>query len=267
MAAFFTVLRIEIWKAFRSRVPWITAAAFSLFPVVGGVFMVIMKDPEKAQAMGLIGEKARLLSGGTADWGTYFDFLGVGSAAAGAILFAFVTAWIFGREFSDRTAKELLALPTRREVIVAAKFVLAGLWIQALAVLIFLVALTFGAAIALPGWSIGLAVSSFGSLMFCTFLNVLLMPCVAWCASAGRGYLAPLGWAFGTLGAAQVAGLMGWGDRFPWAVPGMISMAFSVMYGKDSGPVGTIGYLLIGLTCLVGSAATFYWWRDADQAK
>jgi ABC-2 type transport system permease protein len=267
MTAFLTAFWAESLKAFRSRVPWVTAAAFSIFPFVGGLFMVIMKDPEKAQAMGLIGAKARLLSGGAADWQSYFDFLGVGTAAAGAILFAFIVAWIFGREFSDHTAKELLALPTRRETIVAAKFALAALWIQALAVFLFLIGLVVGAAISLPGWSAGLAWTSFKVLMFTTVLNTLLIPFVAWFASAGRGYMPPLGWAFATLGGAQVAGLMGWGDRFPWAVPGMVSMMFSMMYGKDAAPLGFHSYLLVFLVCLIGLAGTFLWWRSADQAR
>jgi ABC-2 type transport system permease protein len=103
--------------------------------------------------------------------------------------------------------------------------------------------------------------------MLSTFLTSLLMPFVALFASVGRGYLPPLGWAFGMLGMAQVAGLMGWGDRFPWAVPAMVSMMFSVVYGKDAQPVGTLSYLLVALTFLVGTAATFAWWRSADQSR
>jgi ABC-2 type transport system permease protein len=267
MTTFLTAFWAESLKAFRSRVLWVTFAAFSIFPVIGGVFMLIMQDPGKAQAMGLIGAKAQLLSGGTVDWQSFFDFLSVGSAGAGAILFAFILAWIFGREFSDHTVKELLALPTRRETIVAAKFVLAALWIQALALWIFLLGLAVGAAISLPGWSLGVAGTAFGSLMLATFLTALLMPLVALLASAGRGYLPPLAWAFGTLGAAQVAGLMGWGDRFPWAVPGMISMMFSVVYGQRAEGVGIHSYVLVALTCLIGLAWTFHWWRTADQAK
>jgi ABC-2 type transport system permease protein len=267
MKTFLSVLWIEFLKAYRSRVPLVTAAGFSLFPVIGGLFMYIMKDPERARAMGLIGAKAQLLSGGAADWQSYFDFLSVGTAGAGAILFAFIVAWIFGREFSDHTAKELLALPTRREVIVAAKFVLAALWIQGLTALIFLIGLGVGAAVSLPGWSLGLVWPSFWYLMGGTFLTLLLMPLVAWFASVGRGYLPPLGWAFGTLGMSQVAGLMGWGDRFPWAVPGVFSMMFSMMYGKDAQGLGLHSYLLVGLTCLAGVAATIIWWRSADQSR
>jgi hypothetical protein len=53
----------------------------------------------------------------------------------------------------------------------------------------------------------------------------------------------------------------------PWAVPGMVSMMFSMMYGKDTAPLGFHSYLIVFLTCLIGLAATFAWWRSADQSK
>jgi ABC-type transport system involved in multi-copper enzyme maturation permease subunit len=37
--------------------------------------------------------------------------------------FAFVTSWVFGREYSDRTVKDLLALPAPRSSIVLSKFI------------------------------------------------------------------------------------------------------------------------------------------------
>jgi ABC-2 type transport system permease protein len=267
MNAFLSALWAETLKARRSRVSWVTAAAISIFPIVGGLFVLIMKDPAQARAMGLIGAKAQLLSGGTADWQSYMDFLSVGTAGAGAILFAFITAWVFGREFSDHTVKELLALPTRREIIVSAKFVLTDLWIMGLALWIYLLGVGIGAAVGLPGWSSRLAWTSFGSLMITVLLTVMLMPCVAWFASAGRGYMPPLGWAFGTLGLAQVAGLLGWGAWVPWAVPGMFCLMFSVVYGQRAEPVGIHSYLLVLLTFIVGIAATFSWWRGADQSR
>lgn len=267
MNAFLAAFWAEALKARRSKVSWVTAAAFSIFPIVGGVFMIIMKDPEQARAMGLIGAKAQLLSGGKADWQTFMDFLLVGTAGAGAILFAFITAWVFGREFSDHTAKELLALPTRREIIVTAKFALTALWIVGLTLWIYILGLGIGAAVGLPGWSFGLAWTSFWSLMITVLLTVLLMPCVAWFASAGRGYLPPLGWAFGTLGMAQIAGLMGWGDWFPWSVPGLFGLMFSVVYGQRAQPVGIHSYFVVLLVFIAGVAATFAWWRSADQTR
>jgi ABC-2 type transport system permease protein len=267
MNALLSAFWAETLKARRSRVSLVTAAGFAIFPIIGGLFMLIMKDPEGARAMGLIGAKAQLLSGGVADWSTYFDFLSVGTAGGGAILFAFITAWVFGREFSDHTAKELLALPTPREVIVGAKFVLIALWILGLTLFIYMIGLGIGAAVGMPGWSLELAWTSFWSLIATAILTSMLMPFVALFASAGRGYLPPLGWAFGTLGLAQVAGMMGWGDWFPWSVPGLFSLMFSVVYGQRAEQIGLHSYVLVLLTFIAGIAATFAWWRSADQSR
>jgi len=266
MNLFFSALWAEALKARRSKVSLLTAAGFLILPVVGGLFMVIMKDPEQARTMGLIGAKAQLLEG-VADWPTYFQFLSLGTAGAGAILFAFIMAWIFGREFSDRTAKELLALPTRRETIVSAKFVLAAIWMLGLAFFIFMIALGIGAIVNIPGWSLELAWTSFWSLMITVLLTFMLTPFVALLASAGRGYMLPLGWAFFTLAISQIAGMMGWGDWFPWSVPGLLSLMFSVVYGQRVLPIGIHSYILVLLTFIAGIAATFAWWRSADQTR
>ena len=183
--------------------------------------MVILKDPEQARAMGLISTKARLMVG-VADWPAYFGILLQGMAVAGAIIFALITAWVFGSEFSNRTAKELLALPTPRSSIVAAKFALIALWVAALAVLVFVLGLGIGALVDIPGWSMQLQWASLGSLMLITVLNFMLMPFVALLASAGRGYMPPMGWALLTLALAQISAVLGWGDWFPWAVPALL---------------------------------------------
>ena len=78
------------------------AAGFSLFPLVGGLFMLILKDPERARQLGLLGAKAQLAAG-TADWPTFVGLISQAVAIGGAILFAFLFAWLFGREFADRT--------------------------------------------------------------------------------------------------------------------------------------------------------------------
>src|SRR5574341_1645529 len=195
MNGFLAALWAESLKARRSKVSLLTAAGFSILPVVDGLFMFILKDPERARSMGLIGVKAQITAG-VADWPTFFQVLLLGSAMAGSVLFAFITAWVFGREFSDHTAKELLALPTPREIIVGAKFVLAALWILGLTLLIFVIGLGIGAAVGIPGWSLELAWTSFWSLMATALLTTMLMPIVALFASAGRGYLPPLGWTF-----------------------------------------------------------------------
>ena len=262
MNAFLAALWAETLKARRSRVTWGTTAGFLILPLIGGLFMIILKNPEQARALGLISVKAQLV-GGTADWPAFWSLLTQGAAVGGGMIFAFITAWVFGREFSDHTVKELLALPTRRETIVGAKFVLLALWFLGLTLLVFVVALGVGAAVGMPGWSLGLAWASGGTLLLIAWLLMQLMPLVALAASAGRGYLPPLGWALSTLVFAQIAVVLGWGDWFPWAVPALASG----MAGLGAERIALHSYLVVFLVFVVGMAATFAWWQRADQAR
>jgi ABC-2 type transport system permease protein len=262
MNAFTSAFWAEALKARRSKVFWLIAAGISILPLVDGFFMVILKDPEQARQMGLIGAKAQLTAG-TADWSTFFYVLLIGTAVGGSILFAFLTAWVFGREFSDHTVKEWIALPTSRLTIIAAKFLLIAIWIFLIAVWIFLLGLLVGSAVDIPGGFPGLASTSFRLLLLICLLDMMLLPLVALFASAGRGYLPPLGWAFLTLAAAQIISVLGWGEWFPWAVPGLVGE----LAGPRGSPVGMHSYLLVLLAFIAGAAATFAWWLKADQTR
>ncbi len=262
MNAFGAAFWAEALKARRSKISLGISLGFMILPLFGGLFMIILKDPERARAMGIIGVKAQIV-GGVADWPSFFDMLLQGGAIGGAILFAFITSWVFGREFSDHTVKELLALPTSRQTIVGAKFLLIFLWILGLSLMIFLVGLMIGTAVDIPGWSSGLMKASFWSLLLTSLINLMLMPLVAFIASAGRGYLPPLAWAILTMALAMIAGVLGWGDRFPWAVP----MLVSGMSGPRSEQVSVISYGMVSFAFLVGITATFGWWLKADQAR
>jgi ABC-2 type transport system permease protein len=262
MNAFLSALWAEALKARRSKVSLLTAAGFAALPVIDGLFMFILKDPERARAMGLISAKAQITAG-VADWPTYFQVLLMGAAIGGAILFAFITAWVFGREYSDHTAKELLALPTPRGVIVGAKFAWVALWILGLTLMVFVIGLGIGAAVGIPGWSPELAWASFWSLMLVALLTFMLMPFVAFFASMGRGYLPPLGWAFLTMASAQIADVLGWGDWFPWSVPGLPGS----LSGPRTEPIAAHSYIMVLLAFIAGAVATFAWWWNADQAR
>ena len=69
-----SALWAETLKLRRSKVPLFTAAGFSIAPLVGGLFMIILKDPAAARSMGLISTKAQLV-GGVADWTMFFSIL------------------------------------------------------------------------------------------------------------------------------------------------------------------------------------------------
>jgi ABC-2 type transport system permease protein len=261
MNAFWAALWAEALKAYRAKVIWLSVVVTAILPLVDGLFMLILKDPERAKAMGLISIKAQIVAG-AADWPNFFYVLAM-IGMAGGILFGFLVVWVFGREFSDRTAKELLALPTSRGTIVAAKFVLLAVWTQALALWIFGLGLVIGHAVNIPGGSANLTAVSFRIFMSITFMDFLLMPCVAYVSSLGRGFLPPMAWIFFTLASAQLLSVMGWGDWYPWAVPALTAE----MAGPKGGSFGAHSLLMVLATFAAGLVATFAWWRCADQTR
>jgi ABC-2 type transport system permease protein len=261
-----SVLGAALWaealKARRSRVPWLTAAAFLLAPLMGGLFMLILKDPARARAWGLLGAKAQITAG-VADWPTYWGLLAQATAVGGALLFSFVAAWVFGREFAEGTVKELLALPTPRGAIVVAKLAVVAAWVAALTALVCLGGLATGAAVGLPGWSVALLGRAVVDVMATAGLTLALTTPIALLASAGRGYLAPLGWAILMLFLAQILAATGWGAWFPWSVPAL----FSGLAGPRSGQLGAHSYVVVVVTSVAGLAGTLTWWRRADHAR
>lgn len=262
MISFLSALWAETLKARRSKVPLFTAIGFSIAPMVGGLFMIILKDPVAARSMGLISTKAQLTAG-TAEWSTLFNMLAQATAIGGGIVFAIFTVWIFGREFSDHTAKELLALPTTREAIVGAKFIVIVFWTLFLTLLGYVLGLIIGKLVVIPGWSDELFRSSTVDILGSGLLSILLLPFVAFFASAGKGYLPSFGWIVLSVVMAQIAAITGWGDWFPWSIPAL----FSGAVGPRAEFLGLHSYVIIVITSLTGLAITFYWWRSADHTR
>lgn len=262
MKNFTSALWAETLKMRRSRVPFFIALGFSIAPLVGGLFMIILKDPQAAKDMGLISAKAQLMAG-TADWTTFFSILSQAVAIGGAILFAILTGWVFGREFSDRTAKELLALPVSRMAIIAAKFVVTAVWTFAMSLWVFALGLLVGYLVNIPGFSVELLRSAFIDVLGSALLTIALLPFVAFVASFGRGYMAAFGWAVFTVVIAQIAAITGWGDWLPWSVPAL----FSGAAGPRSEMLGMHSYVVVAIASLIGLFITFHWWLFADQAK
>jgi ABC-2 type transport system permease protein len=262
MTGFTSALWAETLKMRRSKVPLFTALGFSMAPLAGGLFMIILKDPEAARSMGLISTKAQIAVG-TADWPAFFGLLTQAVAAGGIVLFSIITIWVFGREFSDHTVKELLALPTSRETVVTAKFVVIAVWSLAITLLIFGIGLVVGTLVLIPGWSTELLLTSFTNVLGAAALTIPLISFVALLASVGRGYLPPFGWTIFTLVLANIAAIMGWGDWFPWAIPAL----FSGAAGPRAEQLGMHSYMIVIVTSLIGLAATFWWWRNADQTR
>ena len=253
---------VELLKARRSKMPLLTLLGFSLAPLAGGFFMIVMKDPDLARRMGMISAKAQIAVG-AADWSTYLGLLAQATAIGGIILFSLIASWVFGREYADHTIKDLLALPTPRFAIMLAKFILVVGWSIALTAAIYLIGLGVGAAVGLPPAPAGLFQQGTLTLAATAGLTIALVTPIAFCASAGRGYLPAMGAAILAIILAQVVAAAGWGEYFPWSVPALRAG----MAGPTYGPIGAASYAIVLFASLAGIAATFAWWERADQTR
>jgi ABC-2 type transport system permease protein len=248
---------IELRKVFRSRVPLFTFLGFLMMPLIGALLIFIYKDPQLARQLGLMGTKANLVVG-SADWAGYLNLMIEFTALGGFFFFCLAVSWTFGREFSDATVKDLLAVPVPRFHIILAKFIVAALWCAGLIVETTFVGLVLGAFIQLPGGSPAVILHGAGLLAITSIMSIILVLPFGFFASLGRGYLLPIGIAILTVILGNLSITLGWGEYFPWAVPAML---------LQETHLGIFSYGLVILTGLLGVAGTYLWWKYADQNR
>jgi ABC-2 type transport system permease protein len=251
----------EALKVRRSKMFLITVIFFAFIACMMGLMMVLVHHPELAGRSAAMSAKAPILGNG--DWPSYLPLLVQVILSLGPIGFGMVTSWVFGREYADRTAKDLLALPVRRVTIVTAKFAVVMAWCLVLTLAFSLTALLVALGLGLPGWSAAMVRHTGAVLLGSSLLTMLLCTPVAFLACLSRGYLLPVGFAIFTLILANFVaiGLPGMLPWFPWAVPAL----YTGMAGADLPPAGASSYFILALTFISGFIATAAWWHRADQ--
>ena len=259
---FAQVLATEFVKLRRSKVTWGTFAGLSMGPLGLALFMWIIREPGRAASLGLLGTKANL-SGLEATWPAYASALTLVVGVGGMLLLSFIVAYIFGREYTEGTAKNLLALPVGREWFVLAKLVVAAVWWLALAAAVIAESLVVGLALGLPGFSARVATGLIGNALLAAAISYLLVPVIAWITTVGRGYMPPLAFAIAMMALGNIFGKTGWAEWFPWSIiPSLIGM---VGQPAQALPLGS--YVVLALTFVVGVAATIAQLRYADNAQ
>jgi ABC-2 type transport system permease protein len=249
----------EYMKIRRSKILWITILLFAFIPSMMGFMIYIVRHPEISAKLGLMAAKASLLS--VSDWPAFMGILSQFAAAIGLIGFGFVTAWVFGREYTERTIKDILSLPVSRSYIVHAKFIIVFAWSVILIIVLFISGMIVGKVAGLTAWSGQVFNEGMQTFLITSFLTLLLCPPVAFVAGYSRGIIAPIGFIILTLIMAQFAALAGLGAIFPWSIPGL----FTAPAGTGGMELFISSYLILIITSLLGYVATLLWWRYADQ--
>jgi ABC-type transport system involved in multi-copper enzyme maturation permease subunit len=259
---FARVFATELIKLRRSPITWLSWLAFSMLPVVAGLFAWIVKEPGRATELGLLGKKAQF-AGLTADFASYFALLLQATGLAGMILVSVLAAYVFGREYADGTAKNQLTLPVGRHWFVISKFALVLLWFAVLTVSLIAEGFVVCRLLELPGFSPELALAGSRDILLAALVAWLLVPVVAWIATLGRGYLAPLGFTIFMLVLGNVIGATGWGKWFPWSIVPL----FAGAGGPRVETLAPESLLIVVLTSACGIAATLRQVRLADNTQ
>ncbi len=261
MNSFSQVLWMELLKVRRTKILPVSMAFFAFIGIMMGMMMFLALNPGLAERSAIASTKMAFVE--SADWKAFFDLLMQINLVLGVIGSGIITAWCFGREFADRVAKDLLALPVSRSSIILSKLLILFIWSLILMIIALLSAIITGLIIHLPG----LQELQLGSIILkylvCAVLNTLLITPIAFIASVGRGYILPIGVVIFILILTQLVflGIPAFSPWFPWALPAL----YSGVAGELSPAPGLVSYIIYLATVLGGVLATIYWWKNADQ--
>ena len=253
------MLWIETRKALRSKMPLYTAVGSLLLPLAMAFMLYVSRNPEISRKLGLISAKATIMSDLAATWPAYLALFAQILAIGGMVLCVLAISWVFGREFTDGTLKDLLAVPVPRLSILLAKFIVVALWSAALAVLLFGLGLGLGALFHLPGGSSSIILQGCARAAITAGLVIAAMLPFAFFASLGRGYLLPIGICFIVLILANVVMAAGWGEYFPCAI--------LAIYAEGKEVLPPASFVIVLLTGVSGLIGTYFWWKYADQNR
>lgn len=251
-------LAVEGLKLKRATAPRVAAlAVIVMVPGLSAAFLAAVR----ADVDGPLAAKIEPMvtdTGWSGLMGLVGEMLSIGMLLAAGV----VTAWCFGREFTDGTFGSLFALPTSRRDIAAAKALTLLHWGVDVALGTVAFALVLGAVTGL-GVPDAATWSAAGKALVVALLTVALATPLGFVASALRGYLPGIAALLGVVIVTQVITLTGVGAWFPYAAPGMWSGMGGAELAAGVLPVQLLLALPVGLA---GVLATLWWWDRAEVA-
>lgn len=251
-------IRVEWWKVRRSRVTLVATALMAvLLPAMGiGFYWVAVNGGN-----GAIAEKAEAFLIGQG-WEGYLSLVAQIAAVALLLGTGVVVAWVFGREYIDRTFPSLFARVVSLRTIAVAKYAVMTAWVATLALVVCLATLLLGVVGSVGPFEMGVLVAGAGRLFLVALAAGVLGLTLGLVASVGRGYLPTIGALIVIIAASQVAVLFGTGGWFPYAVPGLLAVA-----GAERVPELTpIQVSLVPAAALLAAWMTVWWWDNSEVA-
>lgn len=245
------------WLKFR-RATTVRAATVIIAILVpamsAGLLAVVRSDSGSALAI-----KAEALLPDTG-WAGITGFSAQIMSVGALLAVGVVVAWVFGREFTDKTFGALFATPTPRGAIAAAKMLILTLWGIALSGAAAALTLAAGAMIGLgapdsSAWAGAARIAVVG------VLTVLLTLPLALVASAARGYLPAISALLALVVVTQIVVALGAGSWFPYAAPGIWSGLGGPRLAETVVAAQLFLAVPVGITAAIGA---WWWWQKAE---
>lgn len=229
-----------------------------------GIIIFISMHPELFNNNSLLSTKATLFT--IHYWNDYLSLILQMTVFMGFIFYGFLMSWVFGREYSDRTLKDLLALPVSRSTIITSKFIVTSFWSFILSLILFTSSLIVGKLINLQNWSSQIMLQVLFYYILASILAIIITTPVALVASIGKGYLAPIAFMIAVAVLSQFinSGLPGLDPYVPWILPAIVSQ-IGIPASSSLPALNIISYILFFGTSLIGIFGTMYWWSNTDQ--
>lgn len=252
----------ELLKLKHLRIVWITFVAFAYGPIIGGLITFLIQNPELIPKSGILSTRISTLAS-SVNWGSYLSvYLSQVMAIGGIVVFGFVASYLFSREYSDHTYRDLLSLPFSRTKILNAKFLIYIIWCLGLAISNLIIGFIIGKILNLSGWEYGVIFENIKIYFITALLTMALGTWISFFALWGKGYLASLSFLILTLLLAEIIPFIGWGYYFPWAIPGMYCGAAGEEFKNL---LNEWSYLSLIFTSFIGYILSIAWWKYADQ--
>jgi ABC-type transport system involved in multi-copper enzyme maturation permease subunit len=257
------MIAAEFLKLRRSWMPLWSGLIVLVASGLGLAVLPILSDPktqtEIAKSGGVF---AQAVAAGAYEpsWANYLRIGVQGmSGSWGILTFGLVTAYLFGREFKEGAAKNMLTLPIRREYVVAAKLIVLAVWVFTLGLLSVLLTAGTTVILGVGGFTWNAILVSVGETLGAIAPLYLTLPLVAWFAVRGKGYLQPMLYSLGVMMVGNALVQTPVSQWFPWNMP--LHMVGASWYPIPPSPV-LVGSWAVAVGVFVASVAALMWQID-----
>jgi ABC-2 type transport system permease protein len=177
---------------------------------------------------------------------------------AGEIGFGFVTSWMFGREYTEHTVKDLLALPSPRFMLILSKFIILFIFFFVLSMLCFIIPCFVGMIKYPDAYTLKIIIEYAISHIIITLILISINTPLAFIAICSCGYLLPIGFLISVFIVGVIINNAGYGLYYPWMMPSVF-----IEHGK----LEKISWFILLSSSGLGIFGSIIWWRYNDTKK